>query len=280
MPDQKKNDEIDVTDLFIKIINVFKANFWAIVLFIAIGIALGTTYYFATRKIYQSQMIISSNILTEPFCMALFNNASRYIDEGNAKMLATQFHISEEVAQQIVSLEVQTVTKGTSTDPKGSERFLITAEVLDLKILPELQQGIIAYLESNDFVKTRVEQNKNFFKQMLARVEKEIADMEEFKIRIFKGDFFQNAKGNVMFDPTIVNSKILELTDKKITYQNSLEIANSVQLIDGFTRFEKQIRPKLSLSLTSGFLAGLGMALAFMLIRFVSKLTAEPKSLS
>jgi len=280
MPEQKKNDEIDLTELLIKMVKAFKANFWAIVFFVAIGIALGTAYYFTSRKVYQSKMIISSVILTEPFCIALFDNASRYIMEGNSEMLATQFHVSEEVVRKIVSLQVQTVAKGAPADAKGSERFLITAEVLDLAILPELQKGIITYLESNDFVKTRVEQNKNYYKQMLVSVEKEIADMEEFKTRIFNGDFFQNAKGNVMFDPTIVNTKILELTEKKINYQNNLEIANSVQLIDSFTRFEKQFRPKLSLALTTGFLAGVGMACAFIFLRFVNKLTAGAKSLS
>ena len=41
-------------------------------------------------------------------------------------------------------------------------------------------------------------------------------------------------KGNVMFDPTIVNSKIVELTKEKITLQNNLALVNSVQVIEGF----------------------------------------------
>ena len=50
---------------------------------------------------------------------------------------------------------------------------------------------------------------------------------------------FREAKGNVMFDPTIVNSKIVELTKEKITLQNSLALANSVQVVEGFSRFER-----------------------------------------
>jgi LPS O-antigen subunit length determinant protein (WzzB/FepE family) len=278
MPDQKKSDEIDVTDLIVKSIEALKTNFWIIVFFIGVGTAIGIAYYNTTPKIYQSTMIISSNILTESYCEALFSNFNRYIIEGNARVLAKQFQISESAAASIRSLEVEAMTKAQSADSKESERFLITAEVVDRAILPDLQKGIIAYLQSNDFVRIRVEQNKKYFKQMLDRVDKEIADMEEFKTRIYKGDFFQNAKGNVMFDPTTVNTKILELTDKRITYQNGLEIADSVQLIDAFTQFEKQSKPKLSLSLIAGFLAGTGMALLFLVLRFLNRLSAEARA--
>ncbi len=117
------------------------------------------------------------------------------------------------------------------------------------KYYPIFKMVLVHYLENNEFVKIRVEQNKNYLKQMLAKLEQEIKDMEEFKLKIFNGEFFQSAKGNVMFDPTIVNSKILELTKEKINLQNNLALANSVQVIEGFTTFERPSSPKLSISL-------------------------------
>ena len=48
-----------------------------------------------------------------------------------------------------------------------------------------------------------------------------------------------------MFDPTTVNSKILELTERKNKSSKSvLILANSVQVIEGFTAFEKPSKPK------------------------------------
>ena len=73
---------------------------------------------------------------------------------------------------------------------------------------------------------------------MIASVDKEIKDMEQLKARIANGEFFQATKGNVMFDPTTVNSKIIELTERKIDYENKLQLSNSVQVIEGFTRFQ------------------------------------------
>ncbi len=54
--------------------------------------------------------------------------------------------------------------------------------------------------------------------------------------------FFKATDGNVMFDPTAVNSKIIELTKEKINLQNALALANSVQVIEGFTKFESPVQ--------------------------------------
>jgi hypothetical protein len=271
MIEQKKNIEIDLIDLLVKSIYVLRANFWAIVFFVGLGTAIGVAYFYTSKKVYQSKMIISSQILTVSYTKILFDNANLYLGEGNFHMLASQFHISEKVARSIRSLNVEPLFEDQS-DAKESEKLLITAEVLDIQILPEFQQELITYLENNDFAKIRVEQQKNYLRQMLASVDKEIEDMEAFKTRIYKGDFFKDAKGNVMFDPTTVNSKILELTDKKLNYQNSLAIVNSVQVIDGFTKFERQSRPKLTNSVVSGFFAGLGMAALFLTFKAINKL--------
>jgi len=257
MPDYKKEDEIDLLELFLKAVNTFRANFWLIACFFLVGSTIGLVYFFSSKKVYESKMIVSSAILTESYTKILFENATKHIKEGNTNKISGQFHISEAAAQSIVSLEIETLGVSETNVVKENDRFLITAEVFDLQILPDLQRGIIDYLENNDFVKVRVEQNKGFLKQMLAAVEKEINDMEQFKVRIFNGDFFQSAKGNIMFDPTTVNSKILELNEKKINYQNLLQLSNSVQVIEDFSRFEKQSQPTLSISLMSGSMVGI-----------------------
>ena len=44
-----------------------------------------------------------------------------------------------------------------------------------------------------------------------------------------------------MFDPTVVNSKILELTKEKINLQNQFTLANSVQVIEGIYHLSKHL---------------------------------------
>ena len=278
MADPKKSEEIDLISLLLKAVTTIRANFLTIVVFFLVGTAVGLAYYFSARKVYENKMIISSNILTESYGKTLFENANRYVREGNVGVLAEQFGVSEATASQLVTLTIETLAKSESEDQKESERLLITVEVLNPAIYPELQKGIINFLENNEFAKIRVEQRKAYFKQMLATAEAEIKDLEELKVKIFKGEFFQNSKGAVMLDPTNVNAMILELTEKKIGFEDGLKLANSVQVIEGFTRFQRQISPKLSLSLVSGSLVGLmfvGFLIAFKSIQKLLEMAAS-----
>lgn len=266
MEKENKPDEIDLLELLLKGINIVRSNFWLIVSFFLLGTALGLVHYFISRKSFENKMMITSNILTNSYSKILIDNINKQLGRTNTKLIVDQLNISEKTAEQIGHIKIENVTE--AEELKESERFIISVEVFDENILPELQQGLIYYIENNEFVKIRVEQNKSYLKQMISKLDQEIKDMEEFKLRIFKGNFFQRTDGNIMFDPTAVNSKIIELTKEKLNLQNSLGLANSVQVIEGFTKFESPVQPKLSVSLASGSM--LGLFLVAMLIFFKS----------
>ena len=277
MAELKAKEDLDLFEMFLKAIRIVVVHFWLIVIFFLGGTGIGVVLFYISPKVYESRMIVSSSILTDSYVKVMFENATKYLLQGNADVLAEQMHISEATARAISSLEIKSLSSALSNSPKETDRFLITAEVYDSKILPELQKGLVTYLESNDFVKVRVEQNRTFLKEMLKTVEKEIQDMEELKRKISSGDFFQATKGTVMFDPTTVNSKILELTEKKIGYQHNLQLSNSVQVIDEFTNFKKQSKPKLSISMISGATLGLIMAGLIIFYKVVRGVLWETK---
>lgn len=115
---------------------------------------------------------------------------------------------------------------------------------------------------------------------MITSVDKELKDMSDLKAKISNGEFFQTAKGNVSFDPTTVNSKIIELTEKKIDYENKLQLINSVQVIDEFTKFRGHSKPRMSISMGIGALCGLLIAIAVIAARALSTLMNEPDTVA
>lgn len=278
MENSKNSDEVDLLQIFLNAVNTVRANFWLIVLFFCVGTGLGLAYYYTSTKMYESKMVISSGILTRSYSKALIDILNRHAREANYKVIMNLLNVSEETAKNIVHLEIESVSE--IDEAKEADRFITTASVRDHEIFPDLQKGLIHYLETNEFVRIRVEQNENYLKQMVAKIEAEIKDMEEFKQKIVTGAFFESAKGNVMFDPTSVNSKILELTKEKINLQNSLALVNSVQVIEGFTMFERPTSPRLSISLVSGSLVGLffvAMLIAFKSIRSLLRMADAAK---
>jgi len=278
MDDQKNRDEIDLLAILLKIVNVVRANFWLIVLFFFLGIGLGISYFLTARKVYATKMMVSSVILTDAYSKVLFENITKHIRDGNIGFLSTQFNIPEAGAKEIRSLGIENFIESGTTTQLERTRFLITAEVTDQSILPGLQTGIVRYLENNEFAKIRIEQSRTYFQGMIESVEKEIEDIKEFKAKILDGNFLQSTKGNLMFDPTAVNSKIIELTEKKLTYKNNLETIKGVQIIEGFNKYQNPSKPTLSLSVLAGSLVGLffvGVLIAFKSIRKLLAMAAK-----
>ena len=267
---EKKNDEIDLLELFLRLVNILRAYFWLIISFFLLGTAIGLTNYFTARRIFENKMVISSGILTKSYGKILVNKINRYRGEGNDAAIARDLNIPPEDVKSIGYINVEDLSDADAS--KESDRFIVTAETYDQDILVKLQKGLVYFFENNEFTKIRVEQNKSYLKQTLSKIDEEIKDMEEFKVRIFKGDFFQRSSGNVMFDPTVVNTKILELTKEKINLQNAFAIANSVHVIEGFTPFEKPSKPRLSLSLVIGAFSGLFFAAVIIAFKSIRKI--------
>lgn len=278
MEKKTSNDEIDLLYLFLKGINVIRANIWLITSFFFLGAIIGLTGYFTARKVYENRMLISSAILTESYGKILIDNINKLLREGNIQAVSQDLKLPKETVKDITKIKTEDIP--SVDESKENERFIILVETYNENILPDLQKGLVYYLENNEYVKTRVNQNKEYMKQVLAKMEQEIKDMEDFKERLFKGDFFQSSRGNVMFDPTVVNSKILELTKEKMKLQNEFSLANSVHVIEGFTPFQQPSKPQLGVSILAGASLGLffvGAILAIKSIRKVMRMADNSK---
>lgn len=254
---EKKNtpDEVDLLELLLKGLNAFRANFWLILSFFLLGMALGLARFYTERKVYENRMVVSSTILTKSYGKILVDKVNKHLNENNVDVITKDLKISPETVASVRYLKIEPITE--ADESKEADRFIIIAETYRQDRLGDLQNGLVYYFENNEFAKIREHQNKEFLRQVISKLDQEIKDMEDFKVRLFKGDFLQSAKGNVMFDPTVVNSKILELTKEKLNFQNSFALANSVHVIEGFTPFEKPSKPKLTISLAGGALSGL-----------------------
>jgi hypothetical protein len=269
-----RKDEIDLMALLLQAVRAIRNNFWPLLTFFVLGTALGFVYYYSSKKIYENKMIVSSKIMTESYSKKLVDNLNQYIREGNKKAIGEQLGISQQTVEALSYINIESPYSNAGEISKEEDRnyFVITVGVFSQDILADLQTGLINYFENNEYVKVRVNQKREFFKTIIAKTDQEIKDLEILKTKIYSGDFFQKSNNAVMFDPTVVNTKILDLTREKIKYQNDLELVNSVQLLEGFTRFDKPVKPLLSLSLVAGSSVGILMVVLFLIFKSIRKL--------
>ncbi len=274
------SDEIDLVELLAKIVTSIKSNFKLILGAFILGTILGLSYYQFVPKTFESRMLISSDILTESYSKALALDLTNLITENNVILLSSKLRIPEDQAYALSSIEIKSsLEKSENLKEQEKNTLTITCRSRDNQIWPSLQNGIISFFESNDYVKIRVNQRKKYYAEIIEKIDKELLDLNELKTRIANGQMTQSGKENlVLFDPTTVNSKILDLNKEKINLQNSLETVNSIQLVEGFTVFKKPVSPKLSISLAGGAIIGLifvGMLLTLQSLRKIVSLSEQ-----
>lgn len=264
------SDEIDLLELLAKFVITIKSNFKLIVGAFVVGSLLGLAYNQFVPKTYESRMLVSSEILTESLSKTLAEDLGKLIKEENLSGLSDKLSVSQETALKIEKIEIENVIEKSDGIKEEEKNYLtISCQTSDNSIWPSLQNGLIGFLENNDYVKIRVEQKKKYFTQVIEKIDKELVDLNDLKSRIASGQVTQSSKDNlILFDPTTVNTKILDLNKEKISLQNQLEIVNSIQVVEGFTVFEKPISPKLSISLSAG--ASFGLFFVALIIGFKS----------
>ena len=266
---QLPSDEIDLGELLLKLFKIVNRNKFTLLILTALGVALGTLNYYLKEPIYESSMMLRSDILTEAYSETLTDNLKRLIQERNDALLSEKLSITAEEASHLVDIKVESVEEANT--PVGAVKniiFLISVEITDNGILENLQAGIVNFLENNEFVKKRIDLRRKRFEALVSQVNVEIKEIDSLKKRMNEGIIYNQQGANlVVLDPSNVYEKALSLFKEELTYQENLELIDSIQLIEGFTAFKNPIAPRLSISGGSGLLVGLFLALIIVFTR-------------
>jgi hypothetical protein len=270
------SDEIDLGELLARIVIGIKNNLSLILGAFIAGTIIGLVYYQFVPKVYESRMLINSDILTESHSKTMASELSKLMDEENLTSLSSKLRLSNNQSSSLTEIEIKSTIEKTENVKEQEKIYLtIICRSEDNTVWPALQSGLVAFFESNDYVRIRVEQRKKYLTQIIEKVDKELIDLIDLKARISNGEITQAHKDNlVLFDPTTVNTKILDLNKEKINLQNSLETVNSIQLMEGFTVFEKPVSPKLSISLAAGSSLGLFFVVLMLAIKSLQKIVS------
>jgi hypothetical protein len=269
-----QSDEIDLLDLAFKLNRIFIANLKSLIIAFVIGTTAGLAFYQFVPKVYESKMILLSDILTSSYSERITESLVNLIKEQNSKILSQRLGLTIEQAKEVAKIEIESVKQQEGKGDKSeSATFIVTVRTKDNLILPQLQDGIINYLRDNEYVKIRVRQRQDFYKSMIEKVGQEINSLDSLKRRLFSGQpIYSKSSEMMLVDPTNIYSKIIELNKEQIGYKNALELVNSIQLVEGFTVFDKPVSPKLSISLAAGASLGLFLVLALIGIKAFRKM--------
>lgn len=268
-------DEIDLVQLFVNSIKTLRKHLVLLITCVIVGVLISWGIYTTRPKVFESRMLVYSDILTESYMEKLGKNIERIINEKNFSLLSKRLGLTEDEAKSFVGISVESPLENQPTlEEKGKLFMMLKVEITDNSILPKLQQGLIQYIENNDFVKVRVEQKKKYYTELINKLSVEIEKIEVIKDRVGQGTFKSDG-GTYLVEPTNLFLTSISLSKERLEYQQKLELINSMQVVEGFTPFNRKIKPKFSTMLPIGFMGGLFVAFGIIFFRYLITLSNE-----
>src|SRR5262249_51828210 len=141
--------------------------------------------------------------------------------------------------KKIKADEVQKVFSGTN--PYG---FFVDVVVNDNSVLPPLQKGIAYGLENSPFVKEKIIAKKATLRQLIAKTNAEITKLDSIK-NALAGVVTGRVRPSsaIILDGFSVNRQMIDLQEKLLNYEEALQFADAIQVLQGFSQFQTPVRP-------------------------------------
>lgn len=258
------NDEVDILLLIYKVFLLIKRRFIVLIISAIIGVFIGFAGYIAQKSTYKSTLIANSDILRNEYVTLLFKNLNDLLKEGNIDALANYLKISPQIAETITKIEATTVILKEGLNESNSDKLVNTFQIeittLDPSKLDTIQKGIIFYIQTNDFVKKKVMLQKIFLQSMILKIDLEINKLDTLR------NLGRNNREVTFLDPAAINNSIVNLYERKINYQNSIETLNQVLIIQNFIKYMVPVGPKLTIYIPAGISTGLIGGLIFIFL--------------
>ncbi len=258
------DEEIDLQSIATKVVRYFQRNLRILLVGSLIGALVGFIVFWIIPPVFESQMILTSDSLTNTYGARLSSTLNRLIDEKNADELSRRLSLSAEEAAGLREIEITRL----GTDDRST--LLVTVKLRNTDILPRLQTGLINYMQDNEFVRTLLRQREESYKMLIEHVDEELRSLDSLKARLAQGKpVYSVSSGMLLLDPTRIYSEIMELNEKRLTYKRALELLRSIMLIEGFAQFDEPTFPKLKIMLAAGFILGLFTVMVFQALKFL-----------
>ena len=260
------HDDIDLLAFLARSIAFFKKYRWLFLIAITLGLVLGFFRYKTLPVVYKSRLVLQSTILTNQNNIQIVANWNRLLRSHEYKELATQFNMREDAIKKLKELKAEEIQKiFTPTNPNG---FTIDVKVTDPQLWDSLQTGIVYGFNNNGFIKDRLAIRKERLLELISKTGDEIKRLDSVKNTVQHILDGKRPGGSLVIDAPGISRQLIEMNEKYLSYKEDLHYSTSVQVIQGFGKFQRPAGNNLLVWLILGVVPGL--AIAYVLALFHS----------
>ncbi len=302
MEDKRQEDlDILIVGKSIKngIVNFFKSLVWLIdfslkkalvlFLFVAVAVAGCVTLYYFQKPYYKSELSISHIRLDNYYCYEMIRNLGALLNEerGNSE-LAEELKVKPEVAKAVRNILYVPANLNLARQYSDSMvvllPFKVEVEIYDNEILPELQTGIMNYLESNEYATKLKQIETQTLNQVEQRIKDEIKEIDSLKLLVNQSIVPRGQGTGIILgepiDPVSIYTRAMLSYEKLMKLNKEKEFNNSFQVMVGFHKSYKLAGKGLIFHIAIGMLIGYVIGIAILLRRHSTRQHSGSSTLS
>ncbi len=240
-------NEIDLLKYFSQAGALIRNNFAALILLLVLSGAAAAGLYFAIPRKYETQLVATSKYLKPEALEVAMNALNRASEEGNYQLVADYLKMDVGQVGGLESISLRDVRPAAFTPGREEKNEYEKIYYFEIRLTtrsPEnydkFQQGILAYLEGNDFVQARRQVYEETGKAQLEKINKEVERLNELREQIFTGS---QSRNYTIMDPSALNQTIVDISKEARELEVELKLNRPIQVIQGFIRYDKPAFP-------------------------------------
>jgi hypothetical protein len=281
------SEEIDLLYFFRPVGNAFKrAGNWAMdyirllahnrFLFAAIllvGSAAGYCARYLIAPAYKTEAMFISDMIPARYCTNLLQNLNELRRPGNIPELARTLNISQDAAWQIQGIIPTAAPKDTFVVEKRDSSmslFRVTLILSNMQHIDAIQNGLVNYLESNDYVRKRKEARLNNLVTQKADLELRIRSLDSLRT-IVNNSVVPRSQGQgiILGEPinpvSIYQAEVAYLRDK-LNIQEKIATIDNIEVFQPFLKLSEYNHPDYDKYLNYAFIASFLFGLLVVLL--------------
>ena len=261
-----EEDEIDLYEIWL----LLKKRKILILITTLIFLTLGVIYILVSANIYRDSAVVALPSVDFPTTKTFvdFPTTKEIIDSLNKKVEKKEVKsLPRSLRNSFLRAQVRSIVANSVGKRGGKEVFILKVEGLNKSLLPSVVDSIINYLNSNKYVKCKVEEQKFLIKKQIDLIKREIPKIEK-EASAFKQKLLNSNQAKIVgFNPTDIDRSIIELKTRimNLRYILSSGIHGYSVIYSDLT--QKPVKPKRKLIIVVSSISGLffGIFLAFFL---------------
>ena len=248
----ENGNEVREVNLMYSLIDAYiiaKSKLKLIITVFSIVFILGFVYILIKAPVYQTEMIVSSSVVTSERIAIIIEPLEKLVEEKNYFELSRLLKIDSSTASKIKTIEAKEIKDETITNKTPSyasedlrqQNCLVTLKVKhNPSYFDTIQSGILSYLRNNDFVQRKSILDMNNLLNMKNRIHREIGELDSLKRTVT-----QQRGGVTVMDPSSINNSIAALYQSELNIDMKIKLEdNGINIIRDFARFKKPVEPK------------------------------------